>query len=66
MNFLPEIDRRTLRSYVDDLYDCAEARQNLLDNYSVIHDQLRAQELCGDRLERQLHDVRDFAGPIRQ
>ena len=66
MNLLPAIDRRTLRSYVDDLYNCSEARQDLLDNYSAIRDQLRAQELRGDLLERQLHDVRDFTGPIRQ
>ena len=48
MNFLPVVDRRTLRSYIDDLYDCAEARQDMLDNFSAIQDQLRAQELRGD------------------
>ena len=62
MNFLPAVDRRTLRSYVDDLYGCAKTRQDLLGkNYSVIYDQLRAQELRVDRLEHQLHDVRDIA-----
>ena len=66
MNFFPAFDRRTLRSYVDDLYECAEAHQDLLNNYSAIQDQLRAQELRGNRLKRRLHDVRDFAGPIRQ
>ena len=66
MTFLPAIDLRTLRSYIDDLYDCAEARQYQLTNYSAIHDQLRAQEIRGDRLERQLRDVQEFAGPIRQ
>ena len=31
MNFLPEVYRRTLRLYIDDRYDCAEARQDVLD-----------------------------------
>ena len=43
MNFLPEIDRRTLRSYIDDLFDFAESHQDVLDDYSAIQDQLKAQ-----------------------
>uniref|UniRef100_M4C4T7 Uncharacterized protein n=1 Tax=Hyaloperonospora arabidopsidis (strain Emoy2) TaxID=559515 RepID=M4C4T7_HYAAE len=66
VSFFPAIDRRTLRSYIDDLYDCAEARQDQLTDSSAIHDQLRAQEIRVDRLERQLRDVQEFAGPIRQ
>ena len=66
MSFPPAIDHRTLRSYINDLYDCAEARQAQLNDYSVIHDQLIVQEIRGARLERQLHDVQEFAGPIRQ
>ena len=55
-----------MRSYGDDRHDYAEALQDLLDNNSAIQDQLRAQGLQGDCLERQLHDVSDFAVPIRQ
>uniref|UniRef100_M4B774 Uncharacterized protein n=1 Tax=Hyaloperonospora arabidopsidis (strain Emoy2) TaxID=559515 RepID=M4B774_HYAAE len=66
VSFLPAINRRTLRSYIDDLYDCAEARQYQLTDYIAIHDRLRAQEIRGDRSERQLRDVQEFAGPIRQ
>ena len=66
MNFLPAVDRRTLRLYIDDLYNCAEARQDVLDDYSAIQPQLRAQELRGDRLECQIYEALDFAGPIRQ
>ena len=61
MSFLPAINKRTLRSYIDYLYDCAEARQDQLTGYSAIHDQLRAQEIRGDRLERQLRDIQEFA-----
>ena len=60
MSFLPATNRRTLRSYIDDLFDCAETRQDVLDHYSAI------QELCGDRLERLLHDVQDLPGSIRK
>ena len=66
MSFLPAIDRRTLRSFIDDHYDCAEAHQDQVTDYSTIHDQLRAQEIRGNRLERQLRNVQEFAGPIRQ
>ena len=38
----------------------------MLKNYSAILDQLRAQELRRYRLKRQLHDIEDFSGPIRQ
>uniref|UniRef100_A0AAV1T6J0 Lebercilin domain-containing protein n=1 Tax=Peronospora matthiolae TaxID=2874970 RepID=A0AAV1T6J0_9STRA len=66
VNFLPAIDRHTLQSYINDLYDCAEAGQDQLASYCAIHDQLRAQEIRGARLERQLHDVQELARPIRQ
>ena len=61
----PAIDRRTLRSYIDDLHDCVKARQDFLDNNGAIYDQLKFQELRGDRLESQMHDIRDFAEPIQ-
>uniref|UniRef100_A0AAV1TGL2 Uncharacterized protein n=1 Tax=Peronospora matthiolae TaxID=2874970 RepID=A0AAV1TGL2_9STRA len=66
LNFLPAVDRRSLRSDINDLFDCAEARQDIQNDYGAMHDQLRAQELRGDRLKRQLHDVCEFLGPIRQ
>ena len=40
MNFFTAVDRRALRSYIDDLFDCAESRQDVLDDYSAIQDQL--------------------------
>ena len=66
VNIFPAIDRHALQSYINDLYDCVEAGQDQLASYCAVHDQLRAQEIRGDRLEHQLHDVQEKARPIRQ
>ena len=66
VSFHPAIYRRILQSYFDDLYDCAEARQDQLTDYSAINDRLRVYEIRGDRLEHQLRDVQEFASLIRR
>ncbi|CAI5732016.1 unnamed protein product [Peronospora farinosa] len=56
------MDRAALKAQIDQLYDCLDTQQDVLDNYEALYDVLHSQETRCARLEREIQADCELAG----